>query len=220
MKRTIALDPISIKASGIGKQFGDRNLWNGMSFTIRGGEMVAISGVSGSGKTTLLNCIGLLEKISTGSLTIGDQDVSKIRGAGRRNFFRKKLGYLFQNFGLVDSWTVDQNLDVALAYSKLRSAEKVREKLTALERVGLADLQHEKVFKISGGEQQRTALARLLLKRPSVILADEPTGSLDRTNADTVMRILKEFQANGAMVLISTHDPRVVEQCDRTIALN
>ncbi|MGO4583789.1 ATP-binding cassette domain-containing protein [Arthrobacter sp. 2RAF6] len=216
---TPLLTEASITANGIGKRFGTRRLWTGLSFVAHPGEMVALSGPSGSGKTTLLNCIGLLDTLTEGTLHLGRQDISRLNQRQKRRIFRHQTGFLFQNYGLVDSWTVDQNLDIALAYSQLRGREKTNKKLAALDRVGLGSRRNERVFTLSGGEQQRTALARLLLKQPKLILADEPTGSLDRDNADTVIGILSECAEAGALVLISTHDPRVVEQCDRTIFL-
>lgn len=207
----------SIRAEGISKRFGDRSVWSNISFLAYPGEMIAISGPSGSGKTTLLNCVGFLDSIDEGILEIGGYDVSRLNRRQKRQHFRDSIGFLFQNYGLVDSWTVDQNLDIALTYSRLGRQEKAREKREALARVGLAERGSDKVFTLSGGEQQRTAMARLLLKRPQLILADEPTGSLDRANADTVMDILADCVKDGALVLISTHDPLVIEQCDRTI---
>lgn len=207
----------SITATNISKRFGERTVWSDLSFTAYEGEMVAISGPSGSGKTTLLNCIGLLDTIDEGTLRIGNYDVSQISRRQKRQQFKNHMGFLFQNYGLVDSWTVKQNLDVALTYSKLGRQDKKREKTNALARVGLSGRENDKVFTLSGGEQQRVALARLLLKRPKLILADEPTGSLDRANADAVMAVLSDCVAGGAVVLISSHDPLVIGQCDRTI---
>lgn len=211
------LKTASITADGISKKFGDRSVWSNLSFVAYHGEMIAISGPSGSGKTTLLNCVGLLDTVDEGTLHLGERDVSRLSHRQKRQHFKDQIGFLFQNYGLVDSWTVDQNLDIALTYSKLGRQYKARKKLDALARVGLSDRGNDKVFTLSGGEQQRTALARLLLKRPKLILADEPTGSLDRANANTVMAILSDCVSDGALVLISTHDPLVIEQCDRTI---
>jgi putative ABC transport system ATP-binding protein len=207
----------SITAEGIGKRFGGRSVWSDISFSAYPGEMIAVSGPSGSGKTTLLNCVGLLDKVDEGTLRLGEQDVSHVSHREKRQYFKNHIGFLFQNYGLVDSWTVDQNLDVSLTYSNLGKQDKKRRKLDALARVGLSDRGNDKVFTLSGGEQQRTAMARLLLKRPKLILADEPTGSLDRANADIVMTILSECVSDGALLLIATHDPLVIERCDRTL---
>lgn len=211
------VETAAVSADQIGKSFGGRKVWDNLSFQAERGEMVAISGPSGSGKTTLLNCVGLLETLDNGRLRIGRQDVSRLNQRQKRRLFRDYIGFLFQNYGLVDSWTVDQNLDVALTYSKLRKRDKAREKSKTLARVGLTGREREKIFTLSGGEQQRVALARLLLKRPKLILADEPTGSLDRANADTVMAILSDCASDGSLVMISTHDPLVIAKCDRTI---
>lgn len=209
-----------IEAKDIGKQFPSGPVWTKVSFRIERGEMVAILGASGSGKTTLLNCIGSLEPLSAGELIVAGRNVRELRGLQRRKFFRNKVGFLFQSYGLVDTWTVDQNLDVALEYSRLRPRQKRDAKREALGRVGLQDHESQKVFTLSGGQQQRVALARLILKHPQVVLADEPTAALDDANASSVLDILDSLRRDGSIVVISTHDYRVVKRTDRSIALD
>ncbi|MFJ6456595.1 ATP-binding cassette domain-containing protein [Paenarthrobacter sp. NPDC091669] len=219
MSLIIVNEPMAIEAIGVEKRFGERTLWSNLSFAVSPGEMTAITGPSGSGKSTLLNCIGLLDSVSEGAIQLGRRDLVSMKKGARRRIYRNSLGFLFQNYGLVESWTVDQNLDVALGYSRQSRKEKSEAKDAALSRLGLRGRQSTRVSMLSGGEQQRVALARLILKSPAVILADEPTGSLDIGNAGVVVDILREFCAAGATVLVSTHDLRVVDQCDSSINL-
>ncbi|WP_125778407.1 ATP-binding cassette domain-containing protein [Antribacter gilvus] len=207
----------SVVVEGVAKSFGSRVLFEDRSFTVEQGQMVALTGPSGSGKSTLLNCIGLLEKVSAGSITVDGQDVTRLRPAGARRFRRDTLGYLFQNYALVQNATVQFNLDVArVPGRKGRPGVPLEE---ALERVGLQGHEKAPVFQLSGGEQQRVALARLMVKAPTVVLADEPTGALDRINADMVLKSLREFAGAGAAVLVATHSQHVVEACTDEIRI-
>lgn len=213
------INSLHVTADHIGKDFSGRSVWSNISFRVSPGCMVAITGQSGSGKTTLLNCIGLLEEVSSGTLSMGDFDVSRLNRRKKKLFYRNVLGFLFQNYGLVESWSVNKNLSIALEYSKLDRNEGRIAKQRALEKVNLSEIKDERIFTLSGGEQQRVALARLLLKRPSIILADEPTGALDDKNSQVVMDVLRECSSAGVSVLISTHDNRVVDRCDDSISL-
>lgn len=207
----------SVVVEGVAKSFGSRVLFEDRSFTVEQGQMVALTGPSGSGKSTLLNCIGLLEKVSAGSITVDGRDVTRLRPAGARRFRRDTLGYLFQNYALVQNATVRFNLDVARVPGRKGRPEVPVEE--ALERVGLQGREKAPVFQLSGGEQQRVALARLMVKAPTVVLADEPTGALDRTNADMVLKSLREFAGAGAAVLVATHSQHVVEACTDEIRI-
>ena len=211
--------PLPLVARGLSKSFGDRLLWEGIDFRAEPGEMVAITGKSGSGKTTLLNCMGMLEPLDAGRLRIGDRPLRFDRARARRDFYRHGVGFLFQNYGLVEMWTVRANLNLALTYSHLTKEGKHQARREALTSLEIAELADRRVFTLSGGEQQRVALARLLLQVPSLVLADEPTAALDDANAENVIRHLGNFRSNKAIVFVSTHDPRVIEACDRSIRL-
>lgn len=209
----------TLKVEGLEKRFGDKPLWNGLTFQAPSGAMTAVTGASGSGKTTLLNCIGLLENFNAGKITYGPWAFqARKKGQPRkvqRECLRDVLGFLFQNYGLVETWSVERNLLVPLKIKKGHGGKKAWDGLMAgvLDRVGLAGYQGKKIFTLSGGEQQRVALARLMLKEPSVILADEPTSALDEGNADLVMDILQEQADRGALVLVSTHGEEIAQRC-------
>lgn len=209
-----------LEAKNLRKAYPGKVLWDDWSFNIPAASITAITGPSGSGKTTLLNCLGQLEKLDRGEIFFpgltGKKQSSKIK----RQLFRDELGFLFQNYGLVENWSVEQNLRIATNISK-RITRSKRASVIAriLRQMGLEGYQKKKIFTLSGGEQQRVALCRLIIKQPSVILADEPTSALDEENAELVMRILKQQAAAGALVLISTHSSSIVAQCDYELSL-
>lgn len=209
----------TIVGSNLCKRFGKRVLWSELDFTVQAGHMVALTGPSGSGKSTLLNCIGLLEDVSSGSILINGDDITAFRKAAARRFRRDALGYLFQNYALVENATIIDNLNIATAAQPraIRSSAPLPDE--ALDQVGLGGRGKEPVYRLSGGEQQRVALARLIVKNPSVVLADEPTGALDRDNADMVVRSLRLLADDGRAVLIATHSAHVASACDHRIDL-
>ncbi|MDO4606448.1 MAG: ATP-binding cassette domain-containing protein [Bowdeniella nasicola] len=218
---------MTLIAEGIAKGFPGKDLWKPSSFTLTGGAMMAITGVSGSGKTTLLNCIGQLEDFDAGAVTFAagehaDRRRAKasVRKTQQRELFRSTLGFLFQNYGLVENWNVRRNVEIAANVNPaITRADKQARIAEALARVGMAGTEKTKVYTLSGGEQQRVALARLMLKAPAVILADEPTSALDAGNADLVMQILREQADAGALVLISTHSEAVARLCEHRIVM-
>lgn len=201
-----------IELVGIKKRFGDRTLYDNFNLKIESGEFVVLSGKSGCGKTTILNIIGGLEEIDEGKVMIDGADISKRKN--KMNYFQKTVGFLFQNFALVDTKTVRENLE--LIYRKSRSEISIEE---ALEKVGLSDKIDTEVYKLSGGEQQRIAVARLLIKKCEIILADEPTGSLDEENAAIIVKLLKDINAMGKTVVLVTHDEKIKKCGDRIVEL-
>ena len=202
-----------IEGINITKQFEELILFDNFNFTIEDGDFVCFSGVSGSGKTTLLNIIGLLEPVDAGELYIDGLKYATNRK--KLGYFRERVGFLFQNFALIENKTVEENLEIVR--KKNRTDYTIME---ALEKVGLEDKIDNKVFTLSGGEQQRVALARLFLKKCDIILADEPTGSLDRWNARIVMDILLELNREGKTVILVTHDDRIKKMARTVIELS
>jgi putative ABC transport system ATP-binding protein len=207
-----------IEVRNLAKSFGARPLWSDLSFTVERGQVLAVVGPSGAGKSTLLNCIGLLESVDAGQILVGGTDVTTFRAGRARRFRRDVLGYLFQNYALIENTTVQANLDVATG-GLLRRRVQRQGYDPILERVGLAGRAREKVFRLSGGEQQRVALARLLVKKPIVVLADEPTASLDAENAEMVIEVLRDMAAHGCAVVLATHNQRVEKACDATLKI-
>ena len=172
-----------IEVVGAAKFYGARTVWTGLTLSVEAGSMAGLVGSSGSGKTTLLNCVGLLDRLDAGTLFVDGRDVTALSPHGRRLFRRDELGYLFQNYALIDNATVAANLDVAFVSRGVRRADRARRREEVLERVGLGGYERAAVYELSGGEQQRVAVARLLLKRPRVVLAHEPPGALDAASA-------------------------------------
>lgn len=201
-----------IEIKNIKKSFGNKNLFDNYSLEIQDGEFVIFMGESGSGKTTLLNMIGALEKVDSGEIIVNGLDIS--RKKNQLKYYREIVGFLFQNFVLLEDKTVYQNLK--MIHEKNRSSITIKE---ALEKVGLGDRSDAKVYTLSGGEQQRVALARLMIKKCSIILADEPTGSLDKRNTERVMSILKQINKEGATIILVTHNNELKEEGDRVIKI-
>lgn len=201
-----------IEGKNISKQFGSLILFDGFDFRIEDGEFVCFSGPSGAGKTTLLNIIGLIEPLDGGELLINGRQYRSNKD--KLEFFRSKVGFLFQNFALIEGKTVEENLQLIRKGS--RTGYSIEE---VLEKVGLLDKLENKVYTLSGGEQQRIALARLFYKKCEIILADEPTGSLDKRNADMVMEILLALNRQGKTVVLVTHDERIKGLANRVIEL-
>lgn len=208
-----------LKLNGINKSFEKKNVLKDFSLSIKKGEMVAITGPSGCGKSTLLNIIGLIDDFQNGSYQFDGMENIKVNSSQASSIIRNKISYLFQNFALMDSKTVEENLMLALFYQKLSKHEKKKRISQALEQVGLKGYENDNIFELSGGEQQRVAIARAILKPSIVILADEPTGSLDRKNKEIVLDLLRKLNQDGKTILIVTHDPEVAEACSRTIEL-
>lgn len=209
-----------IAAHGLTKTIGQRTLWEELDFTVNSGEMMAVRGPSGSGKSTLLNCLGLLEPLTAGHVLIQGANTTTYNQRQQRIFRRDTLGYLFQNYALIENTSIHDNLTVAGGENrKLSRTEKHKVYEEALEHVGLTGRSRDLVYELSGGEQQRVALARLLVKKPGFILADEPTGALDDGNADMVISTLRYLAEKGASILIATHNDHVESRCDTSLVL-
>ena len=202
-----------IECINVTKRYRERDVIKNLSFSILDGEFVCFSGKSGSGKTTLLNLIGLLEEPTSGKILFDGVEITSRRD--RLDFYRNRVGFVFQNFALLDNKTVKENLTLV----KRRHRQEGVTMEDALKKVGLIDKLNNKIYTLSGGEQQRVALARLYFKQCSLILADEPTGSLDKENATEVLKIQRQLNSQKRTVILVTHDSEIKRQCDRIIEL-
>lgn len=201
-----------IKIRNLYKSYGEEVIFENFSLDINNGEFVVISGESGTGKTTLLNIIGAIEEYDKGKVLINNKQIKTSRE--KRLFWLNEVGFLFQNFALIENKTVKENLEIVKpsALSNISIDE-------ALNRVGLISKKEKKVYTLSGGEQQRVAIARLFLKKCNLILADEPTGSLDRKNAEIVMDLIRDLNKQGKTVVLVTHDERIIKNAEKIVKL-
>ena len=207
-----------IELCGIAKRIGPLSLLDGVDFTVGAGEKVAVLGRSGSGKSTLLSILGMLAEQSAGRYLFDGQDISAL-SARRRDLLRARtFGFVFQRFCLMPHLTAVENVEVALLHQGMKPRRG--KALRALDEVGLAQRSAHRPAQLSGGEQQRVALARALVVEPAVILADEPTGSLDEETGKAMMSLLHKLTAaRGTSMVVVTHDPVLVASFDRTIVL-
>jgi len=187
--------------------------------TIGQGEYVSIAGPSGCGKSTLLSILGLLDTPTDGSYTLNGHAVANLDFAQRARIRNKEIGFIFQSFNLIGDLTVFENVELPLTYRGMSTAERKEAAVRALERVGMGHRMKHYPSQLSGGQQQRVAVARALGGKPSILLADEPTGNLDSKNGDAVMALLRELHAEGATICMVTHDPRFARHADRQIHL-
>lgn len=193
-----------IKINNLFKAFDSHIIFDDFSMEIGDNVFAVFTGESGCGKTTLLNMIGGIESVDSGEIIVDDINVTNTKKL--KNYYLKKVGFLFQNFALVEHKTVEENLNLIT-----KSSRSDMTMSQALSKVGMEGSEKQKVHSLSGGEQQRIALARLMLKQCDLILADEPTGSLDRKNAKQVIDILHGFVNNGKTVIMVTHDPSLID---------
>ncbi len=208
-----------IELNNITKSYGDKTIFKDFSLKVEGGDFIALTGDSGCGKSTLLNIIGLLEEFDSGEIIIDGKTSPSPNSGVANKILREKISYLFQNFALVDEETVEYNLKLACKYVKANRPEKEFSISESLKHVGLEGYEKRKIYELSGGEQQRVAIARIMLKPSKIILADEPTGSLDEKNRDVVLTLLKTLNKEGKTLILVTHDKYVASQCNKIIQL-
>jgi len=200
-----------IELKNVTKAYGNKTIFSKLSFKIDTGEFVIFSGKSGCGKSTMLSLIGGIEKATSGQIIVDGTDITN--NYNRIKYFSEKVAFLFQNFALSENKTVKQNLE--MVPKKSRSGVSIPD---ALKTVGIEDKLNDYIYTLSGGEQQRVALARIMIKKCDIILADEPTGSLDKENANAVIDILKKLNTeNGKTVIMVTHDEELKKVGNRII---
>ena len=208
-----------IELQHIWKQFGSRIIFSDLNLNFQSGMVYALIGDSGCGKTTLLNMLAKLETFDKGEIVYKGKSLTSLKN---EEFYRNELGYLFQNFGLLESQTIRENLELGLIGKKQnKKQEKERLLLQALQAVRLDYLSlNQKIHELSGGEAQRVALAKIILKDPPLILADEPTASLDPKNSKEIMEILLELRNANRTIIIATHNPSIWKMADQVIHLS
>jgi putative ABC transport system ATP-binding protein len=194
---------------------------DGLSIDIASGDFVALMGPSGSGKTTLLNLIGGIDQPTSGEVQVGDDLIGRLHGRSLAKWRARNIGFIFQLYNLIPVLTAIQNVELPLLLVRMSGKERRKRALLALELVGLADRIHHYPRQLSGGQEQRVAIARAIVSDPSVLLADEPTGDLDRKSAEEILQLIerlnKEFQKTIVMV---THDPHAAERARRVVHLD
>lgn len=209
-----------LQVDTLNKSFGSNTVLHNISFEIESGESVALVGPSGCGKSTLLNIIGLLETLDSGTINLEGRAYPSINSKKATLMRRTEINYLFQSFALINDWKVSKNLLLALQYTKLSKQEQERLIRTALENYGIGEKFNAIVNELSGGEKQRVAIARAMIKPGNLILADEPTGSLDKVMATIVIdSLLDSVHANHKTLLMVTHDMDIAQRCNRIIEL-
>lgn len=209
-----------ITLKNIKKVYGKNQiLFENLSLEIEKGEFVGLVGKSGAGKTTLLNIIGLITDISEGIITIDGQQKLSVNSRNAMLLRRYTIGYLFQNYGLIEDESVLWNLKLALEYKKMKKEDKLKVINEYLKQFNLSDMLNKKIYQLSGGEQQRIAIIKLILQGSQIILADEPTSGLDKENEQIVMKLLKELNEKGITIIMVTHNMDLRNYFSRVINL-
>jgi ABC-type lipoprotein export system ATPase subunit len=216
---------ICVRVEGVRRSFGEGaaavHVLRGVDLTVSEGQLVALYGPSGSGKTTLLNLIGALDRPNSGSIEVSGKDIIKMGDRARARFRRRNIGFIFQNYTLLPTYTALENVDLVLRLPGLGFFERRKRTKAALEAVGLSAWANHVPDELSGGQRQRVAIARALALRPAIILADEPTSGLDTRMARRVMSLFRGIaQAQKTAFLIVSHDPMIVEFVDRAYDLH
>jgi len=192
---------------------------DGIDLDVRKGQMVAIIGPSGSGKSTLMHIVGCLDAPTAGTYHLDGEDVSTLSGFQLAAIRNRKVGFVFQTFNLLPKASLLRNVELPLLYGGVAGAERRDRATEALRRVGLFERAKHKPSELSGGQRQRAAIARALVNKPSLVLADEPTGNLDTKTGLEILELFDEMHGHGETVVIVTHDPRIAERCERVVRI-
>lgn len=213
-----------IKLSDVSKLYGFGNATtvalDEVNLTVESGEFIAIMGPSGSGKSTLLNMVGLLDTPTHGEYKLGERFVSRLGAARRARARRDTIGFVFQSFNLLNSLTVLENVALPLAYKGMMQTRRLKRAGEALEQVGLSEREYFYPYQLSGGQAQRVAVARALVNKPQIIIADEPTGNLDSAASRVVMELLSDIHKNGSTILMVTHNPELTRYATRVVFMH
>lgn len=200
-----------IELRNINKGFDDRIVLENLNYNFYEGNSYALIGASGAGKTTLLNIIGKLEEADSGDIIVNDINLNNIK---EKDYFKNYLSYLFQNFGLIENKSIQENLMLAFVGEKIGKLEKQQKMNEALKRVHLNVKLNRKIYTLSGGEAQRVALAKTILKDSPIILADEPTASVDQKNSEEIIELILSLKKENKIIIIATHSPDIYNKVD------
>lgn len=212
---------MGIKLESVTKKVSnDKIILNNVNIEVNDGEMVAIIGKSGAGKSTLLHILGCLDEMTTGKYLLDNEEINKMSKSKKAELRNKTFGYVMQDFGLINEDTVFENIALPLYLSSERKKNINSKVMEHIKDMDIENIKDITVEKISGGEKQRVAIARALVNNPKYILADEPTGALDRKNANNVMDILQKLKRDGKTVIVITHDIDIANKCDRQIEIS
>ncbi|MCU1463934.1 MAG: transporter related protein [Acidimicrobiales bacterium] len=213
-------DPILV-ASGVRKTYRTGTVaveaLRGIDLTIRRGEFLAVMGPSGNGKTTMLNCLSGLDDIDDGTVIVDGQDIHALSDKRRTEHRARRMGFIFQSFNLIPVFTAEENVELPLLLIGAPAREARRRARAILDRVGLADRHHHRPTELSGGEQQRVAVARALVSEPAIVWGDEPTGNLDSSNAAEMLDLIEEVHRAGQTLVVVTHDATIAARAERLV---
>ena len=205
-----------IELRNINKGFDDRIVLENLNYNFYEGNSYALIGASGAGKTTLLNIIGKLEEVDSGDIIVNDINLNNIK---EKDYFKNYLSYLFQNFGLIENKSIQENLMLAFIGEKISKLEMQKKMNEALKRVHLDVNLNRKIYTLSGGEAQRVALAKTILKDSPIILADEPTASVDPKNSEEIIELILSLKKENKIIIIATHSPDIYNQVDHILEI-
>ena len=213
-----------LKVEKIQKYYGNKDnitkALDQISFDVDEGEFIGIMGASGSGKTTLLNCISTIDNVSSGHIYLGNQDITEIKEADIAKFRRENLGFIFQDFNLLDTLTMEENIALILTINKIPEKEIDTKIKDIAKKLGIENILNKYPYQVSGGQKQRTAACRAIVNSPKIILADEPTGSLDSKSAKQLLEIMEDMNKNmKSTILMVTHDTFTASYCSKILFL-
>lgn len=213
-----------LKVENIQKYYGNKDnitkAIDNISFVVEEGEFVGVMGSSGSGKTTLLNCIATIDNASAGHIYLENEDITELKEKNIAKFRRQNLGFIFQDFNLLDTLTIEENIALILTINKIEPTRIDKEVKSIANRLGIEDILEKFPYQVSGGQKQRCACSRAIVNKPKLILADEPTGALDSKSAGMLLEVMKDMNQNlKSTILMVTHDPFSASYCNRILFL-
>lgn len=212
---------MTVKLTSISKSYGKKTILTDINLEVPTGSLTVLKGISGSGKSTLLNIIGGIEAPTSGEIIIDNQNIKDLKGKFKANFYRKKIGFIFQGFYLQPQLTIRDNIALVAIFAGIPKNEREKRVYELAEKLGISEILNQLPTEISGGQTERACIARALYMSPEIILADEPTNNLDADNAKNVIEILKTLQIKEqATIIIATHDPMVEKYATQILSLN